>query len=103
MIIEICHLRIPTETKLWIASKLQKGVTVDKILDDVRDKVNVDGKIEREHLMSRQDIHNVQCHLNLESVEKHRNDHTSVSAWVTEMQGMAYNPVLVLKSGSRSG
>ena len=30
--LEICHLRIPTETKLWIASKLQMGVTVDKIL-----------------------------------------------------------------------
>ena len=96
--LEICHLRIPTVTKLWIASKLQIGVTVDIILDDVRDKVNVDGTIEREHLMSHQDIHNVQYHLNLESVEKHCNDHTSVSAWVAEMRGMAYNPVLVFKN-----
>ena len=30
--------------------------------------------------MNRQDIHQ----LDLESVEKHQNDHTSVSAWVTK-------------------
>ena len=38
-------------------------------------------------LVKHQDIHIVQGHLNLESVEKHCNDHTSMSAWIAEMQG----------------
>ena len=94
--LDICHLKISTKTKMCIAAKLQSGVSVDRILDDVRDEVA--GTIEREHLMSRQDIHNIQYQLNLRSIEKHHNDHMSVSAWVAEMQDMPYNPVLVFKN-----
>ena len=47
--------------------------------------------------MSRQDIHNIQYQLNLQCIEKHSNDYMSVSAWVAEMQDLAYNPVLVFK------
>ena len=48
--------------------------------------------------MSRQDIHNIQYQLNLQCIEKHSNDYMSVSAWVAEMQDLAYNPVLVFKN-----
>ena len=77
---------------MWLA----EGVSIDRILDDIRD--NVTESLEREHIMNRQDIHNIQYQLNLESVEKHQNDHTSVSAWVIEMKKMEYNPILIFKN-----
>ena len=94
--LDICHLKISTETKMCIVAKLQSGVSVDRILNDVCDEVA--GTIERDHLMSCQDIHTIQYQLNLRSIEKHHNDHMSVSAWVAEMQDIAYNPVLVFKN-----
>ena len=93
---EICHLRVPEEVKNVVAAKLAEGVTIDRVLDDIRDSVS--GTIEREHLMNRQDIHNIEYKLNLQSIEKHQNDRTSISAWVTEMEEMEYNPILVFKN-----
>ena len=72
------------------------GVSVDTILDDICDEVT--GTIEREHFMSCQDVHNIQYQLNLQSIEKHHNDHISVSARVAEIKDMAYNPILVFKN-----
>ena len=37
--VEIAHLRIPIDTRVSIASKLQEGVSIDKVLDDIRDNV----------------------------------------------------------------
>ena len=93
---EICHMKVPEDVKNIVAAKLAEGVSIDRILDDIRD--NVTGSLEREHIMNRQDIHNIQYQLNLESVVKHQNDHTSVSAWVTEMKEMEYNPILIFKN-----
>ncbi|XP_019850332.1 PREDICTED: uncharacterized protein LOC105312207 [Amphimedon queenslandica] len=42
---EICHLRVPDEIKNVVAAKLAEGVTIERILDDVRDSVT--GTIER--------------------------------------------------------
>ena len=36
------HLRIPKSKRIEIAKKLSDGVTIDRILDDVRDNVCVD-------------------------------------------------------------
>uniref|UniRef100_A0A1X7T567 Uncharacterized protein n=1 Tax=Amphimedon queenslandica TaxID=400682 RepID=A0A1X7T567_AMPQE len=83
---EVCHLRVPDEVKNAVAAKLAEGVTIERILDDIRDSVT--GTIEREHLMNRQDVHNIEYKLNLQSIEKHQNDHSSIVAWVTEMQEM---------------
>ena len=54
--------------------------------------------------MSRQDIHNIQYQLNLQStcIEKHHNNNISVSVLVAEMQDMAYNPVLFFKNQGES-
>ena len=93
---EICHMKVPEDVKNIVAAKLAEGVSIDRILDDIRD--NVTGSLEREHIMNPQDIHNIQYQLNLESVEKHQNDHTSVSAWVTEMKEMEYNRILIFKN-----
>lgn len=66
------HLRIPTETKNHTVVKLQMGVAVDKNLNDVGDKTT--GTIEREHLLSHQDVHNVQNQLNMKNIQKPSND-----------------------------
>ncbi len=94
--IEIAHLPIPPSVKSKIASKLHDGVDIEKILDDVRDDTLSTG-IGREQLLSRQDIQNILRHLDLGSVTKHKNDHTSTCAWVEELQQQAYNPVLIFK------
>ncbi len=39
-----------------IAAKLQQGVTMDRILDDIRD--SVPNGINREHQVTRKDLHN---------------------------------------------
>ena len=64
---EICHLRVPEEVKNVVTAKLVEGVTIDRVLDDIRDSVS--GTIEREHLMNRQDIHNIEYKLNLQSIK----------------------------------
>ena len=45
---ELSHLPVPVEIKNCTASKLQAGVPIEQILDDVRDTIH--GHIEREHL-----------------------------------------------------
>ena len=94
--IQIPHLPIPPVVKSKLSSKLHDGVAVDKILDDIRDDTLTTG-IGREQLLSRQDMLNVQRHLNLGSVTKHKNDHTSTCAWVEELQNLTYNPVIIFK------
>ena len=54
---EIRHLRITYDLRQSIAAKLQMGIPIDKILDDVRD--NVWSTKGREHLISKQDIRNI--------------------------------------------
>ena len=53
--------------------------------------------IGREQLLSQQDIHNIQCHLDLDSITKNANNLISTSAGVEDMRAMPYNPVLIFK------
>ena len=94
--IKLSHLPIPPDIKHHIAAKLHDGVSIERILDDVRETMT-NGEIGREQLLSRQDILNIQRRLNLESVRKDTNDLLSTCAWVEEMAGMSYNPVLLFK------
>ena len=94
--IEIAHLPIPPKIKAKIATKLHEGVAIEKILDHVRDETQSSG-IGREQLLSRQDVLNIQRQLNLGSVLKHCNDHTSTCVWVEELKKLDYNPVLIFK------
>ena len=89
------HLRIQGVTRMKIAAQLQQGVSMQRIMDDVRD--NTSSGITREHLLTKQDIHNIKNLYNIEGVMRHANDHTSVCAWVKELQALPYNPILVFK------
>ena len=52
------HIRSSAQDRLQIAGKLAQGVTLDKILDDVRSSVSDNFK--RVHLLQRKDIHNIE-------------------------------------------
>ena len=73
-----------------------QGVTIDKILDDIRDNVFETG-LQWEHLTSKQDIINIKRQYNIEGIQRHQNDQTSVTSWVEEMESMEFNPVLAFK------
>lgn len=93
---EIAHLAIPDDVRMMISSKLSLGVKEEQIIDYIRSGCiqESDEIISREHLITKQDILNIKKKLNLGSVQKHANDHTSVCAWVRSMK---YNPVPYFK------
>ena len=58
---------------------------------------NTAGGLNREHLITKQDMHNTKNQYNIEGVTRHANDLTSVCAWVDELKSLPYNPVLLFK------
>ena len=93
--IELAHLTLTEDIHLQVPAKLQQGVTIEKILDSIRDTVAE--KMERKHLISRQDIHNIKRQYNIDGIERHTNDYTSVQAWVEQCKTFDYNPIVVFK------
>ena len=81
----------PNET----ATKLQQGVSKEKILDDIRN--NVGAEFLRDHIIDKQDVVNSQRAYRLEEVQRHANDQTSVPAWIQEWQNSTSNPVVWYK------
>ena len=94
--IQLAHLRMSEETRNRIALKLQQGITVERILDDIRNSLSSEG-IKREHMVTRVDVNNVRLLHNIEGVIKHSNDLSSVCAWAEEMESLDYNPLLLFK------
>lgn len=93
--LQLAHIPIPTTVKQEIASKLHAGVTVDRILDDIRS--NIERGLKREHLVTKLDIRNIKMKLNLDAIIKHQNDADSVRVWIKQLEKLAYNPVLMVK------
>ena len=94
--VNIGHLRLPNDVRVSIATKLQDGIQSDKILDQIRDNVSPK-TLGREHLISKQDIHNIEKQFCVDGVQKHLNDSQSVNAWVQELHCSEYSPVLLYK------
>ena len=93
--ISMGHLRIQEATHLKIAAQLQEGVTRQRIMDNIRDSVTFG--ITREHLVTKQDIHNIKNQYNIEGVMRHINALTSVCAWVKKFETLPYNPIIIFK------
>ena len=53
--VDLAHLPISSEVRHSIASKLYDGVSVDTILENVRDSMPY-GKISKKQLLSREDV-----------------------------------------------
>ena len=84
--LKLAFLRLPQKMRLDIANKLEQGVCIDRILDDIRD--SVDGGIDRQHLITQQDIHKIKYQYNIEGITRHQNDLISVTAWVIKMPSL---------------
>lgn len=59
---ELQHIRIPITKKHEIAAKLSQGVTINKILENLRDNIGTD--LKRENLITRTDVHNIKFKFN---------------------------------------
>lgn len=69
---------------------------MNAILDSVRSKV--DGTLQRVHLMTRKDLHNITRDFKITYNEKlHENDYISVGLWVQKMMTEPQNPVAFFK------
>ena len=94
---EVCYLPIPHDLKARVAVQLHEGVSVSRIMDDIRN-MSESECITHQHLVVRQDINNIKRTLNLLNIQKHSNDQSSVAMWVKELQEQEYNPVLIFKA-----
>ena len=74
--LQLAFLRIPEQTRMEIARKLQLGVTTERVLDDIRETCETG--INREHLVTRQDIRNIKSQYNIQGNMRHANDLSSV-------------------------
>ena len=61
-----------------IAAQLQQGVTMEKIIDNIRDKTA--GGITRKHLVTKLDIHNIKRQHNIEGITRDTNDLTTTNS-----------------------
>ena len=89
------HLRLSATQCETIAAKLQQGVSRERILDDVRE--DFPGGFQRQHLLERQDIINIERTYGLRTVQRHENDQQSTMAWIEEWKQTDQNPVLFVK------
>ena len=81
---------------MMIVSKLKKGITTERIIDDIRD-FSETTHISRKHLVSRKYITNIHKQYNIEGIRKHPNDLISVSSIIEEMETLDYNPIVLFK------
>ena len=98
--IKVKHLPILQDIKLKIAQKLQDGVSINRILDDIRDNC-LDGGVGREQFVTRQDILNIKRKLNLHTIQKHSNDLLSVCSWVEEMKQLRVQSNISIQNAGR--
>ena len=80
--VSLGHLKLPQDIRGKIASQLQQGIPADKIMDIIRDSMYKG--INRGHIITKQDIRNVQNQYNIQGtrISRHPNDLTSVCATV---------------------
>ena len=77
-----------------MADKLAARVPITRVLNEIRETIATVG---REDLMTRQDVFTIHRAYNIEGVQKHKNDQTSIHAWVNKMSALPYNPILLFK------
>ena len=93
--VSLGHLKLPDDIKGKIASQLQQRIPADKIMDIVRDSISKE--VSTEHIITKQDIRNIQNQYNIQSISRNPNDLTSVCTWVEEFKENPHNPTLLFK------
>lgn len=94
---ELCHLRLHTDKRKGIVSKIATKIPFETILDDVQK--SVDSAVKRKHLLTKQDLRNIarEYSLHRECV-RHADDATSVESWVEMQRESESNSVLLHKT-----
>ncbi|GFR19093.1 uncharacterized protein TNCT_12481 [Trichonephila clavata] len=94
--INLGRMKITREEKEDIARKLENKIPIEAILDDIRNSVNE--KLERIHLITRQDIKNIKVEYNISSDGiLDTNDVVSVTKWVEGLRNREDSPVVLFK------
>lgn len=94
--IELEHVGLSSAERKSIAARLRSGVSVDKILDSIRDDVGYDN-VKRQHLVDRQEIRNINRAFAIDLGTRCEDDQKSVAMLVNEWEGQSFNPVLFKK------
>ncbi|GFQ90441.1 uncharacterized protein TNCT_268221 [Trichonephila clavata] len=92
--IDLERMKITREEKEDIARKLENKIPIEAILDDIRNFVNE--KLERSHLITRQDIKNVKEYKIHSDGILDTNDLVSVTKWVEGLKNRDF-PVVLFK------
>jgi len=74
-----------------IAAKLSQGVSMNSVMDYTSDSMC--GPLNRDHLVTRLDLHNIKQQYNINCMQKANEDADSVLYWVQEMKSEEFNPV----------
>ncbi|GFR24853.1 uncharacterized protein TNCT_410441 [Trichonephila clavata] len=99
---DIGHLFLTAGERKIIASKIAAKIPLDNILDEIRNSIS-DAGLERVHLLTKKDLHNIEKSFNLSSnAVKHENDGVSVDMWVREMQNSENPYILFYKTQGSS-
>ncbi|GFQ70117.1 uncharacterized protein TNCT_193011 [Trichonephila clavata] len=99
---DIGHLFLTAGERKIIASKIAAKIPLDNILDEIRNSIS-DAGLERVHLLTKKDLHNIEKSFNLSSnAVKHENDGASVDMWVREMQNSENPCILFYKTQGSS-
>lgn len=80
------HLNITDIERNQIATKIAAKIPLTCILDEIRDSIT-NNKLERMHLLTRKDLHNIAqlFNLNNEGI-RHKNEVVSIESWIQEVQ-----------------
>ncbi|XP_023232229.1 uncharacterized protein LOC111632094 [Centruroides sculpturatus] len=94
--LSLAHIHLSDSEKAVIARKLANGVTLQRILDDIRDSAS--NELTRIHLVTRKDLQNIKFAYNIQEMKKHHpEDKISVQLWVDKMKTLEQSPVLYFK------
>ena len=95
----IGHIWLSQKKRKEVAAKLAKGITRDKILDDIRDSVQGSDHTSfiKHHMLGKEDIKNIRNAFGLHDIQRHANDQTSLLSWIEEWRQSESNPVLFCK------
>ncbi|XP_068083806.1 uncharacterized protein, partial [Anabrus simplex] len=82
---DLSHLALTDVERKTLATDIANQIPFQAILDKIRESVT-DPKLERIHLITKQDLYNIERSFNLSSKSvRHQEDGTSVEAWVNEV------------------
>ncbi|KAF8771722.1 hypothetical protein HNY73_019102 [Argiope bruennichi] len=94
---DLGHLFLSKEDRYTLATKMASNIPFDVILDCVRTSMSDEG-LERMHLLTRKDLHNIKKSFHLSSSAiKDDNDYISVNMW-----DRVYDRLIVLNKGKVS-